>query len=81
MGTVIYDVLGKLGGLWTWGDARFGVFARGVDLDVDVQRGGGRERGAACVELGSFLESVDRGDEVEIGDLGGEWFAFIWIWV
>lgn len=62
--------------------AGLGVFAGGVDLDVDVEGSCGgvglEEEGAAGVELGGFLEGVDGGDAEEVRDLGGEGFAFVW---
>lgn len=56
-----------------------GLLAGGVDLDVDVERGSGGwgERGAAEVELGCFFDGVDRTYYPEVGDGGGEGFAFI----
>jgi hypothetical protein len=61
--------------------AGLGLLAGGVDLDVDVEGPSGgvglEEDGAAGVELGGFLEGVDRGDAEEVGDLGGEGFALV----
>lgn len=56
-----------------------GFFARGVDLHVHEERGscGWGERSAAEVELGCFLDGVDRTYYPEVGDGGGEGFAFI----
>jgi len=44
---------------------------------MDVEGFGGRESSSAGFELGGFLDCVDGGDEEEVGDLGGEGFAFI----
>ena len=59
-------------------DAGLGVFAGGVDLNVNVEGGGGGEGGSTGVELGCFFGSVDGGDKEEVRDLGGEGFAFVW---
>jgi hypothetical protein len=63
--------------------ARLGLLAGRVDLDVDVERGGDGglglpEQSAAGVQLGGFLDGVDRRDAEEVGQMGGEGFAFIW---
>lgn len=46
MGTFFYDVFTQRRRVFSRGDARFGGFARGVELNVDVE--GRRRRGGRC---------------------------------
>jgi hypothetical protein len=50
---------------------------------VDVERRGDggvglQEQGTAGVQLGGLLDGVDGRDAEEVGQVGGEGFAFIW---
>ena len=56
-----------------------GFLAGGVDLNVHVERGGGGggERGSAEVKLSCLFYRVNGTYYPEVGDGGGEGFAFI----
>ena len=48
-------------------------------MDVQWCAGGRRERPAAEVQLGCLFGGVDRGDEEQVGDGGGERFTLVYI--